>query len=331
MVAVGAGRPIDEREHVVGHQPLERTLPVVGSRHLVGELDRHRLEAARRQHEGDRLGVFAAKRLLGEIREDVAGETGVDERVLDGTEVGPVERAADEHEAGRPALGEAREPHSLFVGEVDMGTPEEELGDLPGVEAQVFEGHLADLVVELEAGRGDRRLEPREKDDVHVAGQIGQQVVEGAVELARGDRLVVVVDDDVELAVDLVAQLRDEEGRHLGRRHGHFVGFGEALDEDAAEDRYTFTHGLHQRGDEDGGIVVEDIESVPDGAPAEPARGFGDDRGLAIAGGRAHSEQPPGGALGELVEHRGPDEGTPDAGRGDLGGDECRNADYGAD
>ena len=46
---------------------------------------------------------------------------------------------------------------------------------------------------------------------------------------------------------------------------------GEALDEDAAKDRHTLAHGLHQRGDEDGGIVVEDIESVPDGAPAEPA------------------------------------------------------------
>ncbi len=208
------------------------------------------------------------------------------------------------------------------------GATGEDLGDLPGVEAQVFEGHLADLVVELEAGRGDGRLEPREQNDVDVAGQVGQQVVERAVELVRRDRLVVVVDHDVELAVDLVAQLRDEQRGHLGRRDRHFVGFGEALDQDAAEGGHAFADGLHQRGDEDGGVVVEDVESVPDGAPAEPARGFGDDRGLAIAGRCAHDEQPLARAPAELVEHVRPDEGASDVGRGDLGGDERRCADY---
>ena len=328
VVAVRAGCPVDEGEHVVGHEALQRPLPVVGSRHLVGELDGHRFKAARGQHEGDRLGVFAAKSLFGEVREDVAGEARVDQRVLDGAEVRPIEGPADENEAGRPALGEAHESLGLLTGQPGVGASGEDLGDLRGVEAQVFEGHLADLVVELEPGRGDGRLEPREKNEMHVAGQIGQQIVECSVELARRDRLVVVVDDDMEIAVDLVAQLRDKQRGHLGRRHRHLVGFGEALDQDAAEGRHALADGLHQRGDEHGGVVVEDIESVPDGTPAEPARGFGDDRGLAVSGRRPYGEQPPARALGELVEHLGPNEGASDVGRGDLGGDERRSADY---
>ena len=105
------------------------------------------------------------------------------------------------------------------------------------------------------------------------------------------------------------------------------MGFGEALDEDASEVGHAFAQRLHQGGDQDGGVVIEDVESVPDRAPTEPARGFGDYDRLAVAGGRAHDEKPLTGALDELVEDLGADERGPDVGRCDLGGDERRCAD----
>ncbi len=214
----------------------------------------------------------------------------------------------------------------LGAGEPGPRAGGEEFDDLLGVEAQVFEAQLDDLIVELQAGRGDRRLVAREQHEVHVRRRVGKQVVEGAVELGGCDRLVVVVDDDVQVAVDLVAQLRDEQGRHFGRRHGHFVGFGEAFEQDGAESGDRLADGLHERGDEHGRVVVEDVEPVPRGAPAEPARGFGDDHSFAVAGRRTHDEEPPLGALGKLGEHGGAYKREPAAGRGDLGRDECRDA-----
>ena len=135
MIAVGAGRPIDEGEHVVSHESLKEALPMVCAGNLVGELRGHRFEAARRQHEGDRFGIFTAKSLFGEIREDVAREAGVGEGMLDGAEVGPVEGATDEDEAGRPALGEACETFGLAFTQARAAAPDEEFGDLPGIEA----------------------------------------------------------------------------------------------------------------------------------------------------------------------------------------------------
>lgn len=50
---------------------------------------------------------------------------------------------------------------------------------------------------------------------------------------------------------------------------------GETFDEDIAELGEPFADRLHKRGDEYGGIVVEDVDTVPDGSPAQLPSGFG--------------------------------------------------------
>ena len=98
---------------------------------------------------------------------------------------------------------------------------------------------------------------------------------------------------------------RHRQGGHLGRRQRHFVGFGEALDQDARRSRARALRrpapGRRRRR----GVVVEDVEPVPDGAPAERRAASATDHGLAVAGRRTDREEPPPAPAASLASTAG--------------------------
>ncbi len=183
VIAVRAACVVDEREHVVGDETFEQTLRVV----CAGDLTASSAVIESRQHVRARNAVVSAssRRNASSERYEKTSlvSRGSPRRVLDRAEVGPLEGAADEDEAGRPAFREIEESLGLISRLNTDPSWCRHLGDLPGVESQVFEGDLSHLVVELEPGRGHGRAEAREQRDVDVAGQVGKQVVETLVEL----------------------------------------------------------------------------------------------------------------------------------------------------
>ena len=105
----------------------------------------------------------------------------------------------------------------------------------------------------------------REHDEAQAPREIGQQVVQRAIELRGPGRLVVVVEDDVDVSVDPALALRDEQRPHVLDGEGGLGGGPQAFADRLAELGKAFPEGHGERRKEDDGVAVEDVQ-LADGA-----------------------------------------------------------------
>ncbi len=292
VVAVRALLARREGEDAVRRKMSEVAVRRVRAGKPVSELGVDVFEAARALEEGADGLVLAPVHLLREVGVDVLLEAGVREGQLQRVEVEPLEGQAGEHDARRPALGERDQALDVLAARLVAGACGEHRHGLLRVEAQSLGAYRSDVAGETHLVHRERGIVSREHDETEARREIGQQVVQRAIELRRLGRLVVVVEDDVDIAVDPSLALLDEHRLHVLDGEGGLGSGPQAFADRVAEVREALSEGFGERREEDDGVVVEDVQLVPDAVETQALDGRRGDCGLAVAGGRADQRQP---------------------------------------
>ncbi len=135
------------------------------------------------------------------------------------------------------------------------------------------------------------RLVSGENDEVDRLGAVLEKVAEHLVHAGRVHGLVIVVEDDVAGSLEKPVALGTElGGEYLGCDVEDRAGL-ELSQECRAEPGVQPAHGAGHGREKGQGVVVEDVELVPDRRSALESGCGG--RGLAVARGRADDGEPP--------------------------------------
>ena len=193
--------------------------------------------------------------------------------------------------AGQPSV-ERDQALDVLAARPPAAARREHRHGLVDVEAQGLGAYRGDVAGEPHPVHRESGVVAREHDEAQARREIGQQVVQRAIELRRLGRLVVVVEDDVHLAVDPALALGDEHRLQVLDGEGGLGGGAQAFADRVAELGEALPEGLGECGEEDDGVAVEDVQLVPHALDAEALDGRRGDGGLAVAGGRADQRQP---------------------------------------
>src|SRR5665647_1899646 len=240
-----------------------------------------------------------------EVGVDVLLEAGVREGQLQRVEVEPLKGQAGEHDARRPALGQRDQALDVLAARLVAGACGEHRHCLLRVEAQSLGAYRGDVAGETHLVHRERGIVSREHDETQARREIGQKVVQRAIELCGLGRLVVVVEDDVDIAVDPLLALLDEHRLHVLDGEGGLGSGPQAFADRVAEVREARSEGFGERREEDDGVVVENVQLVPDAVETQALDGRRGDCGLAVAGGRADQRQPSSCGPSEVGERVG--------------------------
>ncbi len=277
----------------------------VRARQPVGELGGDVLEAACALEKGAHGVVLVPVHLLREVRVDVLLEAGVREGQLKRAEVEPLEGQAGEHDARRPALGERDQLLDVCAARLVAGARGEHLHGLCRVEAQSLGADRSDVAGKTHPVHRERGIVAREHDEAQARREIGEQVVQGAIELRGLGRLVVVVEDEMDVAFDLALAFRDEERLHVLDGEGGLGSGPQAFADRVAELGEALPEGFGEIGEEDDRVAVEGVQLVPDDLQTQTLDGRRGHGGLAVAGGRADQRQPAAGGAFEVGKRVG--------------------------